>query len=394
MNFYFIFGLPGTLIVFAQIAKMLKNSYPHAKNIAIIYDHPFLKDCDYHQFLGFFDTVHIIPRADFDKNIIKGFKKTIKCRNVIKSIKIEDNSVIFTFRSMEWFINLLLKHIKRTSKSSKIIFLDSKEKLKEIWKKKSIPKSLLNWFYALLFGGYFMYSYVNSKGVFVTRDYVQKLYDYVIYFSTFGNIDLNTSDNLDNITTLPYPVYKIDSNSKLGTKKIVIFFGDANYFEFLPELDKSFFYNKLNIVLNELRKKYLTNNIILYYKPHPLDKGEIMQGLDLTGFKIFEERLVAEMIYALYWDNIVAVYSASSFSCYFASKYGIPAYVLHKYCWSDNKLKEKMSRLFGDTFNPLFKEITTLEDICSIDSLKTNINASKIEEKWAMAIKNILEETR
>jgi len=386
-NIYFIFGDPSSLMVFSNLARIVKKNLKDVNTIAIIYEHAYLKNLDTEQFLDAFDSIHYVPMCDFHRNILSGYVKVIKFKRAIKKIKIEPNSVIFAFYSMELTINILLKYVERFV-PDKNIFLFSYSSVLNLIDSKSKFLNFVNYLYSIIFRAYPMISYVNNKGDLVYRKYkTEPKFSKIELFNPERATTADDKNGSGSLIRLPYPLVK-RPNGAIASK-VIVFFGDSTIFDFHPQLDKKFYITKLNKLMARLKEKCSSNNITLLYKPHPLDNGALLEGFNMDGFTFFDQKLNAEMMFSKYWENIIASYSVSSYSIFNGSQYGIPSYWLFPYCFSDEELKSRFHFVVVEQSSTLLKEVYGPEDMGSIDNLKKELDLNGIEKQWYKAMGNI-----
>jgi hypothetical protein len=104
----------------------------------------------------------------------------------------------------------------------------------------------------------------------------------------------------------------------------VIFFGTP--FLLIHNLSPEVYVDHLNRCLDYLRTHYGAN-CDLIYRPHPIETGEA-ERLDLKGFRIENDREVAELHFLRHFAEIEAVYSVSSTVSRAALNNGLNAYSL------------------------------------------------------------------
>jgi hypothetical protein len=371
-----------------MLGRITKNDQRFAKNICVIFKHPYFQSLDYNKFTDGFDSVIEFPYVDYYHNLFKGFTQGYKFRKLLNGTKITDSSLVFTPVTSDLGINLFIKRAKKKKiNKNKVVALSWIDKPNMLGKR-SLLSALWNHPYSLFLGGYYVYNITGENGHLIDREYFKEPYDYRITIAPPDNNRLNDYSGASKDLKLPYPIFNINPSENIKAK-IVIFWGDASSmsFKFYPGIDQQLFFERTNRVLSELRNKYLDKGIVLYYKPHPLCESSVEDSrLDISGFQIFKERFNVEMICSLYRDNIIATYSVFSASCPTSSYFGIPSYHLYDYCVSDGSLKKRFEEFFKSANPDLLKKIRLIEDIGSIDKNKVEINDSIIKEEWLKAI--------
>ena len=115
----------------------------------------------------------------------------------------------------------------------------------------------------------------------------------------------------------------------------VIFFGTP--FLLVKNLEPKVYVEHLDRCLDFLRNNYPGRDLI--YRPHPFEKGEA-QKLDLSGFRVEDDREVADLYFLRHFAEIEAVYSVSSTVSRTALNNGLNSYALWRcFPFSDTQQK-------------------------------------------------------
>ena len=117
----------------------------------------------------------------------------------------------------------------------------------------------------------------------------------------------------------------------------MIFFGTP--FLLVKNLEPEVYVEHLNRCLDYLRQNYPARDLI--YRPHPFEKGEASK-LRLTGFRVEDDREVADLYFLRHFAAIEAVYSVSSTVSRTALNNGLNSYAL----WRCFPFSETQQRFF------------------------------------------------
>jgi hypothetical protein len=123
----------------------------------------------------------------------------------------------------------------------------------------------------------------------------------------------------------------------------VIFFGTP--FLLVRNLPPEMYIEHLNRCLDYIRRNYPERDLI--YRPHPFEKGEAAR-LKFEGFRIEDDREVADLYFLRYFAEIEAVYSVSSTVSRTALNNGLNSYALWR-CFPFSETQTKFFRkVMGD----------------------------------------------
>ena len=131
---------------------------------------------------------------------------------------------------------------------------------------------------------------------------------------------LNTERHNVEHVDFPY-TWECEGAEMRGGAQKVIFFG--NDFRNLPYADLAEYARLTNLCLQYVREH--CGGLSLYYKPHPSETDEPTM-LNLTGFKLIQERNNAEIFLYQHRHEIKYVFSASSWASAAAFSFGISSY--------------------------------------------------------------------
>jgi hypothetical protein len=123
----------------------------------------------------------------------------------------------------------------------------------------------------------------------------------------------------------------------------VIFFGTP--FLLVRNLPPEVYIERLNRCLDYIRRNYPGRDLI--YRPHPFEKGEAAR-LEFEGFRIEDDREVADLYFLRHFAEIEAVYSVSSTVSRTALNNGLNSYALWR-CFPFSETQTKFfSKVMGD----------------------------------------------
>ena len=123
----------------------------------------------------------------------------------------------------------------------------------------------------------------------------------------------------------------------------VIFFGTP--FLLVQNLQPDVYIERLNRCLDFLRRNYPGRDLV--YRPHPFEKGEAGR-LQLAGFRVEDDREVADLYFLRHFAAIEAVYSVSSTVSRTALNNGLNSYAFWR-CFPFSETQTKFFRkVMGD----------------------------------------------
>jgi hypothetical protein len=120
-----------------------------------------------------------------------------------------------------------------------------------------------------------------------------------------------------------------------GRNRRLIFFGTP--FLLVKNLEPELYVEHLNRCLDYLRRNYPDRDLV--YRPHPFEKGEASK-LSLGGFRVEDDREVADLYFLRHFAAIEAVYSVSSTVSRTALNNGLNSYALWR-CFPFSETQEK-----------------------------------------------------
>jgi len=130
---------------------------------------------------------------------------------------------------------------------------------------------------------------------------------------------------------------RLAAASGQSRQRRIIFFGTP--FLLVKNLEPAVYVEHLNHCLDYIRQNYPGRDLI--YRPHPFEKGEASK-LNLEGFKVEDDREVADLYFLRHFAEIEAVYSVSSTVSRTALNNGLNSYAL----WRCFPFSDTQTRFF------------------------------------------------
>lgn len=375
---------PGTLEKYAYMRQVYAKEY---LSILIICQHPYINAEIIKHYVDGFDQIIVLPDVQCKANIyrlildVAGFLKDFKDK--IKPILAAIDQFDIISNASGWLpVNILLSRLRHSSKCNHSISLsDESDNFYGVVSKSGID--ILKTGYLLLLSVIFRIypAYYHKKLSFV---YIKLPVDRVLRFnSPFLRRSPPLLEQMDSL-----PVYNVlepfQKRSNLK-KEIVIIYGDTTIFkEYGSDLTYDAYKEKLTIFFSFLSKHY--HGYKLIYKPHPLDKGKIMPGLDKIRFELYEGSLISQLHLDMNIDKVKACYSAGSFSLHYPISRGIPAYAFYKYLEFNRQYPDALFKKI-DGLNPFFWNIRKVEEIGVIDSTCISPSERDYSNNWVELLK-------
>ena len=192
---------------------------------------------------------------------------------------------------------------------------------------------------------------INPGGDGVRLRRLQKdpedLFDVIIFMSNSGGeLPARAEDQI-----IPSQFPSISELRDFSAKSVtatnrqgrVIFFGTP--FLLVKNLEPEIYVDHLNRCLDYIRTNYPSRDLV--YRPHPAEKGEASK-LKLAGFRVEDDREVADLYFLRHFAEIEAVYSVSSTVSRTALNNGLNSYALWR-CFPFSETQMKFfQRVMGD----------------------------------------------
>lgn len=305
------------------IATFLKERYSSHRQYLIIFDHPYFSQCPYQQFLDCFDNIHLLPFCIYQRNPLKEFSNIRSLRralfDVLKNKNEEAVFLIGTVTKTELSVNLLLRIVRNRFRRVNVLAVGTYFRAVDRLKTNNWKSWLAHNVYFLL--GAYPLKILYKGQTLIERQYYREsdLIDHHLVLS-------HRWSSHPEYTEIRYPEMKRLAGGKRGDERYVLFLGDTILPDVYPQIQQDRFIQTTNNILKRLTELYQNEDVILYYKGHP-NKGFKDIPFDLSGFQLYEEPHMAEMIYIMLRDRIRAVYSIVSTSSRTADVFGINTYV-------------------------------------------------------------------
>jgi hypothetical protein len=165
------------------------------------------------------------------------------------------------------------------------------------------------------------------------------LFDVIIFMSNSGGELPASAEDQIIPSRFPSIAELRDFSAPLGEKqdrqRRVIFFGTP--FLLVKNLAPEVYVEHLDRCLDYIRQNYPGRDLI--YRPHPFEKGEA-DKISLEGFRIEDDREVADLYFLRHFAGIEAVYSVSSTVSRTALNNGLNSYALWRcFPFSETQMK-------------------------------------------------------
>jgi hypothetical protein len=175
----------------------------------------------------------------------------------------------------------------------------------------------------------------------------EEIFDVIIFMSNSGG-ELPARAE-DQIIPSRFPSiselsdFAVQLNGEQDRQRRVIFFGTP--FLLVQNLEPAVYIEHLNRCLDYIRGNYPGRDLV--YRPHPFEKGEASK-LQLEGFRVEDDREVADLYFLRHFAGIEAVYSVSSTVSRTALNNGLNSYALWR-CFPFSETQTKFFRkVMGD----------------------------------------------
>ena len=161
----------------------------------------------------------------------------------------------------------------------------------------------------------------------------------------------------------------------------VIFFGTP--FLLVKNLEPEIYVEHLNRCLDYIRENYPSRDLI--YRPHPFEKGEARR-IKLDGFRVEDDREVADLYFLRHFAEIEAVYSVSSTVSRTALNNGLNSYALWR-CFPFSETQTKFfQKVMGDVPSEFEISDLTRPPIAYQDRASTRIGPNSFSNALKRAV--------
>lgn len=382
----FICSHPDSLVLYKNLIQIIRRYDKDIKIVLLKVNHPYFLKFDFEPYRKYFDEIIEFDFIHYEKNFLAGIQKALAFQKKLKRVKFAllanfETIDLFLYNSTWLPLNTLLYNLSKQKNIKNIIKLILRESEGSGTKINKI-KTLMCALYSLPLKCYKVKVMETLGGKFAGFVYTDKTPGIFVKLVSPMKKVVSIFDQGEE-KFLPYPVISNSTGAKVK-KDIVIIFGDADIFQDYSEYLPSFqiFVEKLTAFFAAIENKY--PNCKLYYKPHPVDKGQIMPGINVPRYDLLDNTTNAERLFDTYHKRIKAVYSFSSTSAIIGSFFGIPSYTFYRYLCNPSGLKK-----FDISFNQENLEskflfhISNLKEIGKIDDLedsKTYIDLENIND--------------
>lgn len=385
----FVCHHPAGLLLHKNLIRIIKKYDSESKIILFKINHPYFAKLNFEPYKKYFDEIREFDFIHYKKNLLLSYWEIF---NFQKKLKRTISNLLTDFEKIDLFldfsaylpINILLynlskqKNIKNINKFTSADLECSQIKTNKI-------RTFLCHLYSLPFKCFKVRAINTPEGKFIDFVYNSNTLGVIVKIvSPISRLESKSSSNKEKI--LPYPI--ISKHSSTLKKDMVIIFGNAiihpTYSECLPSYRT--FVEKLTAFFKAIENKY--PNCKLYYKPHPVDKGKLMPGINTAKYNFFDDTINAQAIFDRYHGRIKAVYSFASTTSTTGSFLGLPSYTFYRYLCNPKKI-DKADNIFNTIFNQdniksefLF-HIGDLNEIGKIDNLESpKIDVKELEKKY------------
>lgn len=355
---------PGALYRCEHIGSMCKDKFT---SILIACWHPYSNSDIIGHYAGKFDHVIMLPDLKYELNVVRmgskikqfivDFKRQLDI--VLSGI---DSFYIVSNSSAYLPVNILLSRLRRNTKcAGSIKATDDADRVVVDVRDVDVLRTAYYLLCSMIFGMYPVYHHKKLYFLYF-RDPVDKVLMYKSpYVPKRGS--MRRGDGKKPVYDMPEPAGRRSDRKK----ETVIIYGDTNvYGEPGTDLPREVYNERLSRFFRALAKYY--SGCRLIYKPHPLDNGKIMPGLEGVGIELYEGRLISQLHLDMNSDDVRACYSVASTSLLYSASRGVPSYAFYGFVG----YKREYPRVFFENedmkANPFLYTISRCEEIGAIDS--------------------------
>lgn len=388
----FIMHHPGDSLLYKNLIQIIRKYDKDSKIILFKVNHPYFSQFDFKPYRSYFDEIIEFNFINYERNFLKGLWEILIFQKKLKKVM---SSLLANFEKIDLFldfsaylpINILLYNLSKQRNIKNITRFILIE-LKHVQTKTDKVKTFLCALYSLPFKCYKVKVISTLSGRWAGFVYANTTPGTILKIvSPIAWLPSIIDAKEENV--LPYPV--VSENSPVLEKDIVIIFGNAIitpvYSEYLP--NDEIFIRKLTTFFKALENKY--SNCQLYYKPHPMDGGQIMPGIDIKKYSLFDDTINAQALFDMYQGRIRAIYTFYSTLVMLGSFFGIPSYTFFRYLCSNPAGIEKFDSMFNQDKreSKFLFHIADLAEIGKIDDLECPIIDSKNLERIYRKVLNV-----
>lgn len=366
MNHWIIIDHPHSLVTALALAKFFA-SRKYTKPILVIAKHPYWSKVEMRDYRKHFLKIVWFDRLDippFSMPVWKQlaasvflFGKLAILKIQVLKLNIDKNDVIIGLAERQILENMIISTFNQSWKVSivpELVFTEeitTRQLVKLAKLRYSIGGFVARYIYYPIFG-------LHKNDYFITRgqgskadgdrywsftEGLAKVYDKVLLMVNITDKRVAFSKIHPNLRLIPYPYLLVKPKSRQRKRKVV-YFG----MPYVPKWDitRKQYIEGINNYLQYIRANY-PNYFSFEYRPHPQERDEY-KDLDLAGFKLAEDRTMAEM-YFLEDRGIEAVFSVCSTACRSALNFGLQGYIFPTLFPLKALNIESYKRVFGRT---------------------------------------------
>ena len=374
---FFILYHPASIGQHAFISKKFKDEY---QTILITLSHPYTNPEVLKKYSNSFDIIISLPLIKYEINLARGYYKLWKFINKFNKLTkplledIDSFNLIYAF-SAYLPMNAVLSRLNRHKKCKRAITLTDEYTAKMTV---DILRTINVLFYTLFFRLYPVF-YDKKSNFFYFKPFEDKIL-------LISGPYLKNSYNVHKSKEGSIPIYKVSEPvliSEFQDRNVVVIYGDTNVYsaEAYPcDLPNIEYNTKLAEIFTYLAHYYADCKLI--YKPHPSDNYGVMPGLDGIEFELYKGNLTSQVHLESLLENVKACYSVASTSLLYSSAKGIPSYTFYKLLEFKGGLLKNFFESKDAINNPFICNISKIEDIGIIDSVKFEPAMAENKELW------------
>ncbi|MFA5089117.1 MAG: hypothetical protein WC552_08825 [Candidatus Omnitrophota bacterium] len=374
---FFIAYHPGALADYGYMAGLDAGKSAH---ILVICSHPYLTAEMISAYTDIFDEVVVLPDIQYEKNLIRGFGRYTRFMEQFRKktgpllSKIDTFSIISDC-SAYLPVNALLSHLKNSRKCRSLVSTRQDHRFEaDIDYPKTFLVALYTFFlrlYRVYYDKMLTYSYAREP-----RDRILRL------LGPFENDGSGRQCAIDSVFI--FNLRKDVRHRSTSGKPVVIFFSDRSVKIFGSDLTKEDYSFRLKNFLLLLSHHYHSCRLIC--RPHPLDKGEIIDEANEMALEVSRDNLMSQTYIDINAENIRACYSIASTSLQYAASIGIPSYPIYKYLGYNQAYPGQFFESSAFVPSPFLCHISRLDEIGSIDNKTVNALGGAGTGSWEEAV--------
>lgn len=366
-KFWIVVDHPQQLVIAIWTSRNCVKQFGVKANL-IVSRHAYWRGVSIDQYRDEFAKIRSFERLDYPPPSLSLYlqsavcilmiPKLFKMAKFVRQLKIGSRDVIIGLSTQQFLENKILSTYLTTKKIGVVAahtYNNSKKMI--LWENYryslgSFVVKYLEYFFGMK---EVVCKYRKRKGPLLDGDTVQRFkkplaenYDYLLVMkNTPENSPIDSHKGKPNVLFTSYPFSYDLRKIKVRRRKAVVYLGED--FLAADNTNHKTHTALVNRCLDYLRDNY-GKSYDLIYKPHPRWNREL-GVLNLTGFKIYNDREPAEMFYVKNRINIHAVFSVISTAARSAINAGLSSYLFYKmFPFKKSTLKD-WGVLLGDVPN-------------------------------------------